>query len=190
MAAFVETLPNTGVFATRATLPLGTTTTTRSDVFGARERRRGISTGLGLEPRRMAIRLSIGEREIVLSYTHFGAGLPAWAPPVLRSLGERWGISQGWDGYNAKPTQVELVVRLLNHLSAVMGDQSPAPILIPLYDGGMQAEWHRNGQDLEIVVPADESSTYCYLNDDAEEDEEGELESNYARVQDLIARFR
>ena len=187
MAAFALEMTDARVFAPKQSLPRGGTTTTRSDVFSARERRPGASTGL--EPRRVAITLSIGDIEIVLIYTHFDTGLPQWADPVLRSLATRWGAESGWNGYNAKPTDVRLVVNLLNHLSALMRDHSAPPTMVPLADGGMQAEWHEGGRDLEIVVPFDAPPSFCFSGDDGT-DEDGDLELHYARVHDMIARFQ
>lgn len=188
MAAFAEAVSSTPVFAPQQRLRLDTTTTVRSDVFASRERQ--LTAATGIEPRRIAIRLSIGDSSIELVYLDFGAGLPAWAHPVLHSLSERWGVEPGWDGYNAKSTNLQHVVRLLNHLSALMREDSMAPIMVPLSDGGMQAEWHRNRQDLEVVVPTDEPPRYYYFNEVTAEEEEGDLDPNQAHVQDLIMRFR
>lgn len=187
MAAFAEAVSNTPVFAPQQRLRVDTATTVRSDVFAPRERQ---TAATGIEPRRIAIRLSIGDSSVELIYLDFGAGLPAWAHPVLQSLSERWGVEPGWDGYNAKPTHLRHVVRLLNHLSALMREDSIAPIMVPLSDGGMQAEWHRNRQDLEVVVPTDEPPRYYYFNERTAEEDEGDLEPNHAHVRDLIMHFR
>ncbi len=53
----------------------------------------------------------------------------------------------------------------------------------------MQAEWHRQNKELEIVVPADHSARYYYCNAATEDEEEEDLDSNHARVRDLIRQF-
>jgi hypothetical protein len=157
-----------------------------ADVFARRERR---ATAISIpEPRRLAVRFSVDGEPIEFTYTSFDVGLPSWATPVLESLAERWGAQAGWDSYQAKPTNTALVVRLLNILSDLMQDEFLAPLITPLADGGVQAEWHNQGVDLEIVVSAEDNPTFYYFNRVSREEEEGELEPNYAHVQDLIGR--
>jgi hypothetical protein len=69
-----------------------------------------------------------------------------------------------------------------------MADSSTPPIITPLWDGGVQATWHRNNKDLEVVVSADEPPTY-YFHDATAGEEEEELEPNLARVRTLIRQF-
>lgn len=42
------------------------------------------------------------------------------------------------------------VMRLLSLLGQIMGDECPAPTVVPTDRGGVQAEWSRNGLYLEI----------------------------------------
>jgi len=138
------------------------------------------------EPRPLTVRLSIDGEPIGFTYTTFSSGLPKWAGPVLQSVSERWGARPGWDGYQAKPTNPRLVVKLLNILSDLLRDDSLSPQITPLADGGVQAEWHRREQDLEIVVPAEEEATYYYFNSATPAEEEAYLIGNHAHIQDLI----
>jgi hypothetical protein len=142
------------------------------------------------EPPRVAVRFSVDGAPIEFTYTSFNTGLPDWAPPVFRSLAERWGAQPGWDGYQATPTNPHLVANLLNILSDLMQEGFATPYITPLADGGVQAEWHRPGEDLEIVVPADSEPRFYYFHHAANEEEEGDLDPNYAHVQDLIGRVR
>jgi hypothetical protein len=64
-----------------------------------------------------------------------------------------------------------------------------SPLITPLADGGVQAEWHLRGQDLEIVITADEMPAYYYLDPASGIEEEAAIEPNYAHVQDLIGRL-
>jgi len=41
---------------------------------------------------------------------------------------------------------------------------SPAPSVVPLGDGGLQLEWHRKQQDLEITFAADDAPQFFYRN--------------------------
>jgi len=163
------------------------TTTQWADVFSRRDRR---ETTISMPTlRRLTVRLSIEGGPIDFTYSSFDAGLPRWASPVLQSLSERWGARPGWDSYQAAPTNPQFVVKLLNILSDLMQENSLPPQITPLADGGAQAEWHQQAQDLEIVVPAVEDPTYYYFNRTTKEEEEAALDPNYAHVQDLIGHL-
>jgi hypothetical protein len=187
MATTADALYRTDVFASQEQQVITSSTTTQwADVFARRERR---ATAASMpEPRRVPVKISVDGEPIEFTYTSFGFGLPNWAGSVLQSLSERWGTHPRWDSYNAKPTNPHLVVKLLNILSDLMQDDSLPPQITPLADSGVQAEWHHRGQDLEIVVSADEEPTYYYFNQGTREEDEGDLDPNYAHVQDLIGR--
>lgn len=153
-----------------------------TDVFARRERR--ATAASEPLPHRVKVRIPLDGESIELTY--LDSVLPAWAEPVLSSLPERWGATPGWDGYHARPTSVQLVVRLLNILSTVMLGGYQPPQIMPLADGGVQAEWHRGQRDLEIVVSADEAPSYYFFDHDTGEEEEYTLEQREDRVRDLI----
>ena len=157
-----------------------------SDVFARRERH--VAAITIPERRRMPVALLIEGEPVVISTT-FDRELPSWAGPVLRSLAERWGARLGWDGYRAVPTNPRLVAELLNILSDLMQHNFRPPQITPLADGGVQAEWHSGGRDLEIVVPADEEPSYYYFDQASGLEEEAAIEPRYAHVQDLIRRL-
>jgi hypothetical protein len=187
MASAADELYRTDVFAPQNQLITNTTTAQWADVFARRDRRATAVT-LRRSPR-LTVRLPIEGEHIEFTYASFDGGLPPWAGPVLQSLSDRWGVKPGWDSYQAKPTNPQLVVKLLNVLSDLMPDSSPPPQITPLSDGGVQAEWHTDEQDFEIVVPADDEPTYYYFNRGTSKDEEGGLDINFAHVQDVIERF-
>jgi hypothetical protein len=160
-----------------------------TDFFSRRERR--VAAITLPEQRRFTIALSIegASEPVEFTYTTSDRGLPPWASAVLQSLSLRWGVRQGWDGYHAEPTNPQLAVKLLNILSDLMQQDFRPPQVTPLADGGAQAEWHSVGQDLEIVVRADEEPAYYYFNQTSGMEEEGDIEPKYAHVQDLIGRL-
>lgn len=161
-------------------------TTPRADVFARRERQ---PTAFSVdEPRWRTVFIQIGNRRGVVTYFDDGTELRPWVATVLRSLSERWGLEPGWDSYDAKPTDTGHAARLLTYLFKLMADSSTPPIITPLWDGGVQATWHRNNKDLEVVVPADEPPTY-YFHDATAGEEEEKLDPNLARVRALISQF-
>ena len=96
-------------------------------------------------------------------------------------------MKQGWDSYNAAPTDPELVAKLLTILFALMKDSSKPPQLIPLADGGIQAEWHST-HDLEVIVSSSEPPRYYFFDPATESDEEGSVLENINRVRALIEK--
>jgi hypothetical protein len=188
MASTAQPIYRTDVFACQNQRLITTSgSMQRADVFARRERR---AAGIALpEPHRLTVRLSIDGDPVEFTYTTFDRGLPRWAAPVLQSLSDRWGARPGWDSYRAQPTNPQLVVKLLNILSDLMQQTYPPPQITPLADGGVQAEWHSRGQDLEIVVTENERPAYYYFDQESRAEEEAEIEPNYAHVQDLIGRL-
>lgn len=184
----VDAQYHTDVFALQDQRVIESLATTQwTDVFGRCER---LATAASTrEPQRISVPLLLGDKSIVFTYTDLAGDLPLWATPVLQSLADRWGLHCGWDSYDARPTNPQLAVELLNILSDLMEDGMAAPLITPLADGGLQGEWHRHEQDLEIVVPAESEPTYYYFNQASDEEEEGELSSNFAGVRRLIARL-
>jgi len=140
-------------------------------------------------PHRITVPLPIEGDSIALTYSSLDPCLPQWAGAVLQSLSERWGAQPGWDSYSATPTSPQLAVKLLNILSGLLQEDSLAPQITPLADGGVQAEWHRQQQDLEVVVPAVGDPTYYYFDARTSKEEEDVLDPNWAHVQDFINRL-
>ena len=130
------------------------------------------------------VELEIGVETIRFSYLGEGR-LPDWIEPVFESISQRWGIGNGWDGHSAKPTSPACVGELLNCLELVMKSEGMPPTMTPLADGGMQAEWHKNGKSLEIVVSSDDAPEY-YLFDPATGREE---EGCFAGAEALVEEF-
>jgi hypothetical protein len=188
MATTADAFYRTEVFALRdQRATISATGRQWADVFSRQGRHETVAT----MPRqhRITFRLPIEGDSIDLAYSSLDPCLPQWAGAVLQSLSERWGVQPGWDSYSAAPTSPQLAVKLLNVLSGLLVEDSMAPQITPLADGGVQAEWHQPEQDLEIVVPAIEDPTYYYFNGRTSEEEEGGLDPNWAHVQDLINRL-
>lgn len=161
-------------------------TTSYADVFARRERQTTVVSP-ELTPR--IVHIQLDARRSVVTHSDSGAELPPWFAPVLRSFLERRGEKPGWDSYDAKPTETRHAVRLLTYLFALMGRNSTPPTITPLWDGGVQATWHRNSKDLEIVVSADEPPTYYFRDAATGEEQEEILEPNRARARALIHQF-
>ena len=77
---------------------------------------------------------------------------PAWLATTVEKLAELLQLPPNWSSYRAATVRPELASALLALLLEVMGDDTPAPAIVPTASGGLQAEWHRKGYDLEIEV--------------------------------------
>lgn len=60
---------------------------------------------------------------------------------------------------------------LVEVLAQILPDDAPAPEIVPTWLGGAQAEWHRNGVDLEISANPRKPAEYYFSN--GKEEREG-----------------
>ena len=63
---------------------------------------------------------------------------------------------------------ISAVDAMLSVLANTLESQTPPPTIVPTWDGGLQAEWHRNGVDLEIEAPPNGTPEY-YFRSESEE---------------------
>jgi len=160
-------------------------TTALADVFGRGERL-PLSHG---ETRMITEHFRFGKQPITIAYPDYGSGRPKWLIPVITSICERWGTEPGWDSYDAKPTNIVFVSKLLDKLFNLMQHNSTPPIVTPLSDSGVQAEWHKGEETLELEVSANAPPTYYYYNETNDKSEEGEPDQNFSHLRELISKF-
>ena len=110
-----------------------------------------------------------------------------WTMSTIESiLRLPWGNDEWQEGANAPKT--EAVSHLLIALSATMQPDTPAPDIGPMWDGGVCAEWHQNGVDLELYVASDGIVTWSF--EDARTGEEQEEESGQQVWTLPVSKFR
>jgi len=90
--------------------------------------------------------------------------LPKWVEPTISAFVAVQTLPDNWDSYGGKRVSIDLIIQSLSILERLMEETSPPPSVVPLGDGGLQLEWHRKQQDLEIVFPADNAPQYYYCN--------------------------
>ncbi len=156
-----------------------------SDVLARRERS---NTG-SLRPRKETLDVVLSVDGQAVRFSYRGDELPHWAKAVLTSVADRWGCGSGWDGYNARPTSQALVAELLNCLDLTIPPGGASPIVTPLSDGGVQAEWHKGDLTLEIVVSADEPARFYFHDPASGREEEGHFEEAPERIRDFVGLF-
>jgi hypothetical protein len=90
--------------------------------------------------------------------------IPAWVEPTISAFIAVQTLPDNWDSYRGKKINRDLMNQSLSVLGSIMGATSPAPSVVPLGDGGLQLEWHRNQQDLEVVFAAEDAPRFFYQN--------------------------
>jgi hypothetical protein len=99
--------------------------------------------------------------------------LPSWIEKTISAYSGIQNLNENWDSYGGKKINHDLIRSSLSILAQVMEDSSPAPAVVPLGDGGLQLEWHRKQQDLEVVFPADDTPQFFYQNRSTGVEQEG-----------------
>ena len=92
-----------------------------------------------------------------------------WSKPTIKALCDLpWGVESLPDG--RKPPQFDSAAALLSVLTVVLEDETMPPTsIIPTSNGGMAAEWHVNGFDLEIEFDPTTSIEYNVAGPSIEE---------------------
>ncbi|HSX30269.1 MAG TPA: hypothetical protein VLE73_06960 [Candidatus Saccharimonadales bacterium] len=75
---------------------------------------------------------------------------------IRRNIEELRALEAGWDGLNSLPINRGSLAKLLGILGvALQAAPDLIPALVPLHSGGVQAEWHGAGRDVEVCVEPD-----------------------------------
>jgi hypothetical protein len=99
--------------------------------------------------------------------------IPTWVEPTVSAFVAVQTLPENWDSYRAKKINRDLINQSLSTLELIMGPTSLAPSVVPLGDGGLQLEWHRDQKDLEIVFPADDLPQFYFKDNKAGVEQEG-----------------
>ena len=78
------------------------------------------------------------------------------------------------DGHRTNPTAA---ATLLSLLIKIADERMPPPYIIPAWNGGVQAEWHRNGVDLELEVTPEGVAEFFFIDHSGEEHEKDAREN-------------
>ena len=99
-----------------------------------------------------------------------------WLLPTLKAITSLPWENDNWctGGHRTNPTAV---ANLIAVLVKVGDDRMPPPHIVPAWDGGVQAEWHRNGVDLEIDIATDGTAEFFFIDPDGAEHEKNALEN-------------
>jgi hypothetical protein len=125
------------------------------------------------KPRKQAFVFPSRERAFSFVVTTSEIPTPAWVEPTLSAFIGIQGLPDDWNSYGGKKINRDLISQSLSVLEMIMQATSPPPSVVPLGDGGIQIEWHRKQQDLEMTFPADDRPQYIYRNNADGAEQEG-----------------
>jgi hypothetical protein len=80
---------------------------------------------------------------------------PRWFYAVLGRLQHLSKLGENWDSYGGEAPTDKSILAALAVVSNVLRYESVAPMIFPLSEGGVQVEWHRDGEELEIRASRD-----------------------------------
>lgn len=95
---------------------------------------------------------------------------PVWQAQVEQRIAELKLLKEGWDGAAAKPVDRHVAGYALELLESLCAWDTKPPAIVPMFNGGLQIEWHTNGVDVEISIarPYEAELFIEYLEDDQE----------------------
>lgn len=77
-------------------------------------------------------------------------------------------LSEGWDGFRAKPISMNALDAAIRLFFALIGDLSLPPQMFPLVDGGIQLEWHVANESVEVEIDGNGMAHALAVNAQAE----------------------
>ncbi len=114
---------------------------------------------------------------------------PQWPDKVVSRLAELLCLKANWDSYGALKPRFTSALAMLGVLSSVMTNRTPAPSIVPSSHGHFQAEWHRNGVDLEVEVVAPTKISVSFSDRfDSTLDWDEELDVDFTRLVEAVRR--
>ena len=131
-----------------------------------------------------------GSNAIAFAETESKPTSVCWLEPTVRTLQDLLQLPQDWDGYGSVQVREDIAQQVLMALVEVMENDSCAPSVVSLSDGGVQVEWHRRGRNLEIEFPADEAPNFYYYEDESGFEGEGQVSRSYEQIRTYVARLK
>jgi hypothetical protein len=118
-----------------------------------------------------------------------GSRKPEWLDAVARRLSELMRLPRNWDSYGGVAVKPQNATRALSYLARILEQDSNAPWVVPLSDGGVQLEWHQADIDLEIAF-SDAAAEVSLSRGAQGIDWEGDPEAAVDRLRPVIAHLR
>ena len=139
----------------------------------------------GSQTQRERTYFSRGKR-LTLRWRDFGQALPAWFDPVMQGFAELITLEPNWDSYGGLAIDRPTIDGAMALLDTLLGPSSLAPSIVPLSSGGLQVEWHRHDQNLEIVFEPRQAPEFFYTNARTGVEEDRSVYPHLALVTQLV----
>jgi hypothetical protein len=99
-------------------------------------------------------------------------------------------LASDWNGYGARPIDVDLVEQAKSLVQRLPGDLVDSPAVVPMTRGRFQFEWHRGNRSLELEFESQGRIHYLKADDDLGiEEEDILLTDQTAEIEELLRWF-
>lgn len=96
---------------------------------------------------------------------------PSWIRPVLGAVEQLSALQPNWNSYGAPIIDRTALRNALQLLFWSAATATPAPLLVPTSEGGVQLEWHQWDLDVELQVPPSSGPVLLFFRDHRNESE-------------------
>ena len=124
-----------------------------------------------------------------IRWQDFGQPLPTWFDPLIQGFVDLLTLPPNWDSYGAVVIDPKVVHDAMSFIHSLLAPTSPAPRVVPLSNGGLQLEWHRNSIDLEIVCDRGEAPYFYHRNRSSGEESDHALPENSRLLRSIISNL-
>lgn len=112
--------------------------------------------------------------------------LPSWAVVVVMDLLSIKSLREDWDSYGGLPIDSAKVDQALVFLALVMNDDSPAPDVVPLADGGIQLSWQLPTGELDFISDSEDETPGVWLTTGEGSDPLPANDESVARIREML----
>lgn len=115
--------------------------------------------------------------------------LPQWMRDALSRLNQVAQMPSNWDTYGAIPVNQRTLEHALLVLTKLMPSSKRLPQILASSHGGVLLQWDDGRRELEVSVDGPMRGTVYFSDDEAGEQEEGQLELDLKHVTQRVGAF-
>ena len=98
-------------------------------------------------------------------------------------------LPSGWNSHSAKPIAPQNASQAIQLLAEFLGPDTPAPLIVPRVQGGIQLEWHSGGINIEVYIDAPGKVSFYAEQAGMNEAVEAPLSGNESILGDWVNRI-
>ncbi len=112
-----------------------------------------------------------------------------WSKYIENRFDQLNNLERGWDSYDASPIRYTTAKFVGDMLEALYFDGLKTPVIAPLKSGGIQLEWHRGEDCLEIEVERPNFAN-CYICIEADDiEDEFRIKSDFSKIREMLKQL-